>query len=460
MKPIAVNDIRRVLGGKIIAGPVNWKVEDAIYYKRHDHTRGNSLLFANKGDEINWGAINKKGPALVITDKSPIDVKDVLPNTTVMQVTSLVQSYWKFINYYRNLFQIPVVTITGTCGKTTTKDMIKHILSGFWNVHASISSKNEPRRSFPYLMGIDEKTKAAVFEHGLGNSGNIKHQCMIYQPTIGIITNIGVHHLDGCGNLEGYIRAKEEIVGGIQEGGTLIVNADDQNSKKLRIQQFKGKIIYFGTDGKSDFRASRITFGEGGMNFTLHVNRLEYRAFVPGYGEHQVSNALAALTAVHEMGIELKAAIDRLKTYENMDRHLEFSKGKNGSTIIDDTWTNNPTSVEAALKVLDSIGKGKKIMLILGDINRLGNFEKKYHREIGTMVADRDIHTLITIGKKAEEIARQAKRDGSTANIKIFENVNDIGNRLDDLFDERSLVLIKGPMSSRGMIEFAKSLKR
>lgn len=459
MKPIAVNDIRRVLGGKIIAGPVNWKVEDAIYYKRHDHTRRNSLLFANKGDEINWEAIDKKGPALVITDKSPIDVKDILPNTTVLQVTSLVQSYWKFINYYRNLFQIPVVTITGTCGKTTTKDMIKHILSGFWNVHASISSKNEPRRSFPYLMGIDDKTKAAVFEHGLGNSGNIKHQCMIYQPTIGIITNIGVHHLDGCGNLEGYIRAKEEIVGGIQEGGTLIVNADDQNSKKLRIQRFKGKIVYFGTDGKSDFRASRITFGEGGMNFTLHVNRLEYRAFVPGYGEHQVSNALAALAAVHEMGIELKAAIDRLKTYENMDRHLEFSKGKNGSTIIDDTWTNNPTSVEAALKVLDSIGKGKKIILILGDINRLGNFEKKYHREIGTMVADRDIHTLITIGKKAEEIARQAKRDGSTANIKIFENVNDIGNRLEHLFDERSLVLIKGPMSSRGMIEFAKSLK-
>jgi UDP-N-acetylmuramoyl-tripeptide--D-alanyl-D-alanine ligase len=173
-----------------------------------------------------------------------------------------------------------------------------------------------------------------------------------------------------------------------------------------------------------------------------------------------VSNALAALAAVHEMGIELEAAIDRLKTYENMDRHLQFSKGKNGSTIIDDTWTNNPTSVEAALKVLDSIGKGKKIILILGDINRLGNFEKKYHREIGSMVADRNIHTLITIGKKAEEIAKQAKREGSTADIKIFEKVNDIGNRLDHLFDDRSLVLIKGPMSSRGMIDFAKSLKR
>jgi len=458
MKPIAVNDIRKVLGGKIITGSVNWKVEDAVYYKKHDHTRRNSLLFASKRDAINWVAIDKKGPSLVITDKSSIDLKDVLPNTTVIQVTSLVQAYWKFINYYRNQFQIPVATITGTCGKTTTKDMIRHMLSAIWKVHASISSKNG--NSFPYLMGIDEQTKAAVFEHGLGNSGNIEYQCMIYQPTIGIITNIGVHHLDGCVNLEGYIRAKEEIIGGIKEGGTLILNADDQNSKKLRIHGFKGKIIYFGTDEKSDFRASRITYGEGGMDFILHTDRKEYKVFVHGYGEHQVSNALAALAAVHEMGMDMSNAISRLKTYENMERHLEFSNGKNGCTIIDDTWTNNPTSVEAALKVLDKVGKGKKIILILGDINRLGNFEKKYHREVGSMVAERDIHTLITIGEKAEEIARQAKRDGSAANIRIFKNVNDIGNRLDHIFDDQSIVLIKGPMSSRGMIEFARSLKR
>lgn len=460
MKPIAVNDIKKVLGGKILTGPVNWHVEEAIYYKRHDHTRRKTLLFANRGDTINWKAISNKGPSLVITDQSSIDLKEILPNTTVMQVTSLIQSYWKFIEFYRNQFQIPVVTITGTCGKTTTKDMIKHMLSGFWKVHASVSSKNEPRRSFPYLMGIDDHTKAAVFEHGLGNSGNIKHQCMIYQPTIGIITNIGVHHLDGCGNLEGYIRAKEEIIGGIKNGGTLILNADDQNSKKLRIHRFKGKIVYFGVDGKSDFRASQITFGEDGMDFILHVDSSEYSVFVPGYGEHQVSNALAALAAVHEMGIDLKAAISRLKTYKIMDRHLEFSEGKNGSTIIDDTWTNNPTSVEAALKVLDSIGNGKKIILILGDINRLGNFEKKYHREIGSMVADRNIHTLITIGKKAEEIARQAIREGSDANIRIYKDVNEIGNQLDHLLDDRSLVLIKGPMSSRGMIDFAQSLKK
>ncbi|AXI00017.1 UDP-N-acetylmuramoyl-tripeptide--D-alanyl-D-alanine ligase [Sporosarcina sp. PTS2304] len=460
MKPIKVKDIRKLLDGIIITGSEDWIVEDAIYYNRHDHTKRHSLLFISRDDVIDWEAIDRKGPSLLITDKPFSEVRNVPKTITILQVKSLVQSYWKFITYYRGQFDIPVVTITGTCGKTTTKDMIKHILEATWNVQASISSQNEPRRSLPYLMGIDENTEVAVFEHGLGNTGNITHQCLIYQPTIGIITTIGVHHLDGCGNLEGYIRAKEEIVGGIQKGGTLILNADDTHTKKLRLQSFTGKIIYFGTSKHAQFKADNILFGKGGMNFTLRVDQNRYPVFVPGYGEHQVSNALAALAAIHELGVPLEIAISRLKSYRPMGRHLEFTDGINGSTIIDDTWTNNPTSVEAALNVVDTLGKEKQVIVILGDINRLGSFEKKYHQEIGSMIAKRNIHTLITIGKKAEEIAKQARKEGSLADIRIFKDVHEVGHSLNHLLNKQSLVLIKGPMSSRGMIDFANRLKK
>ncbi|MGE6260179.1 Mur ligase family protein [Heyndrickxia sporothermodurans] len=460
MQPLLVRDIRTLLQGELISGSELWKVRNAIYYNRHELANKYTLMFVSRSDTINWKEINNKGPSLVISDKAISELKKALPDTTVIKVKNLVQAYWKFIEYYRNLFQIPVVTITGTCGKTTTKEMIKHMLSKDWNIQASESSKNEPRRSFPYLMGIDEKTDAAVFEHGLGNSGNIKHQCMIYQPTIGIITNIGVHHLDGCKNLEGYIKAKSEIVEGVKKGGTLILNADDENTKKVSLQSFKGKIIYFGTSMRSDFRASNIKFIKNGMNFSLHFKNKTYKAFIPGYGEHQVFNALAALAAVNEIGMDINEAISRLVTYQNMGRHLEFSTGIGGCTIIDDTWTNNPTSVEAALKVLDSIGKSKNVILILGDINRLGNFEKKYHREIGSMVAKRNIHTLITIGSKAEEIANQAIRDGTKANVHIFKEVNGIKEVLDPILDNQAILLIKGPMSSRSMIDFANSLKQ
>lgn len=460
MQPLLVKDIRQLLQGKLINGSENWQVQDAIYYNRHEHRNRYSLMFVSRDDTINWDSINRKGPSLVISDKPEAELKLALPKTTVIKVESLVQAYWKFIEYYRGLFDIPIVTITGTCGKTTTKDMIKHILSKNQNVQASESSKNEPRRSFPYLMGIDEKTDAAVFEHGLGNSGNIKHQCMIYQPTIGIITNIGVHHLDGCKNLEGYIRAKSEIVEGIRKDGTLILNADDENTRKVSLKLFKGKVIYVGVNMQSDFRASDIKFANNGMEFKLHFNDKTYEAFISGYGEHQVYNALAALAAVHEMGISIEEAITCLGTYKNMSRHLEFFTGAGGSTIIDDTWTINPTSIEAALKVLDSIGNGKNVILVLGDINRLGNFEKKYHREIGTLVAKRNIHTLITIGNKAEEIARQASQDGSKANIHMFKDVKGLKEVLDPILDSNAILLIKGPMSSRSMIDFANSLKK
>ncbi|MFJ7973982.1 UDP-N-acetylmuramoyl-tripeptide--D-alanyl-D-alanine ligase [Psychrobacillus sp. NPDC096389] len=460
MKPLRVKEIRNLLQGELISGNELWNVNNAIYYNRHDLTKSNTLMFVSRIDAINWHEINNKGPSLVISDKPSSELKNALPNTTVIKVKSLVQSYWKFMDYYRNLFQIPVVAITGTCGKTTTKEMIKHILSKDWNIQASVSSKNEPRQSLPYLMGIDEKTKAAVFELGLGNIGNIKHQCNIYQPTIGIITNIGVHHLDGCGNLEGYIKAKSEIVEGIKKDGILILNADDSNTKKVPLHSFKGKILYFGVSEKSHFRASNIRFINRGMKFQIHFSNQTYDAFIPGYGEHQVYNALAAIAAVNEMGMDVKEAISRIATYKNMTRHLEFSNGIGESTIIDDTWTNNPTSVEAALKVLDSIGQGKKIILVLGDIKRLGNFEKKYHREIGSLVAKRNIHTLITIGSKAEEIAKQAMEEGIEATVHVFPNVTGVIDVLKPILDRNTILLIKGPMSSRSMIDFANSLKQ
>lgn len=460
MKPILVKDIRQLLHGELISGLDTWYVRNAIYYKRHDLTKRNTLLFVSRGDSINWQEINNKGPALIITDKPHAELKDAMSNTTVLRVGSLVQAYWSFMDYYRKQFSIPVVAITGTCGKTTTKEMMKHILSIDRNVQASISSKNEPRQSLPYLTGISDQTDAAVFELGLGNSGNIKHQCLIYQPTIGIITNIGVHHLDGCGSLEGYIKAKSEIVSGVGNGGTLILNAEDPNTKKVSLRNFKGKVIYFGVSKKADFRASNMEFANNGMNFSIHYLKKTYKAFIPGYGEHQVYNALAAIAAVHEMGMDLDIAIPQLATFQNMSRHLEFSKGIGGSTIIDDTWTNNPTSVKAALDVLDSIGADKNIILVLGDINRLGNFEKKYHAEIGSLVAQKNIHTLITIGSKAEEIARKALMDGTKADVHVFRDTEGVMKVLKPKLNDQAILLIKGPMSSRSMIDFANQLKK
>ncbi|MCP3762293.1 UDP-N-acetylmuramoyl-tripeptide--D-alanyl-D-alanine ligase [Domibacillus sp. A3M-37] len=459
MEPVLLKDIRNVLEGELICGREDWHIKNAIVYNRHTLEAPYTLIFLNKRESIYWGHLAQMTPCVVVTDKPVEDIRHLLNKTTVIRVKSVIQSYWTFIHYYRSLFTIPVTAITGTCGKTTVKEMIKHILSQSYTVQASESSKNEPRRSFHYLLGINRQTDMAVFETGLGNIGNIKHQCLIYQPTIGIITTIGAHHLDGCKTLEGYIEAKGEIIEGVAEDGALILNADDENIKKLSLDSFKGSVIYFSLINPSEFQAANVCYTQNGMTFDLMHNEKTYAVFIPGYGEHQVYNALAAIAAVHHMGMDIGEASGRLASFQNMERHLEVSAGMNGSTIIDDTWTINPTSVEAALKVVDELGKNKKTIVLLGDINRLGDYEIEYHQKVGSMVAERTFDTLVTIGEKAKEIGRQALRDGFTGDVHAFQTVEGILEMLKDKVDEHTLLLIKGPMKSRSMIQLAQQLK-
>lgn len=459
MEPILVKDIREVLEGELWSGTEDGYVKQAIVYNRHQLETSHTLIFLNKKEPMDWEQVEPMTPCVIVTDKPVSEIEHLFNKTTVIRVKSVLQSYWTFIDYYRSLFTIPVAAITGTCGKTTVKEMMKHLLSETYNVQASESSKNEPRRSFHYLLGINRQTDMAVFETGLGNTGNIKHQCLVYQPTIGMITMIGAHHLDGCKTLEGYIEAKGEMLEGVSENGTLLINADDENSKKLPLDSFKGTLLSFGVTSPSDYQASHIRYAKEGMAFDLLHKGRTYAARVPGYGEHQVYNALAAVAAVHLMGMEIEAAIKRLAGFQNMERHLEISPGMNGSTIIDDTWTINPTSIEAALKVVDELGKEKKTIVLLGDINRLGDYEKEYHQKAGSMVAERSFHTLITIGEKAKEIGLQAKRDDFKGHIYSFPTVEGVMDVLKKTVDDQTLLLIKGPMKSRSMIALAQELK-
>ena len=451
--------IRNVLDGVLLHGSENWSVKHVIDYKKHELTAKNTLLFVYRNDTIDWQEFKDKLPLVIFSDKPEHELKPPFSQITVIKVRSVVQAYWKFIEFYRNQFEIPVVAITGTCGKTTTKEMLKHILSAEMNVQASISSKNEPRQSLPYLMGINAQTKAAVFELGLGNTGNIKHQCMIYQPTIGVITNIGVHHLDGCNDLAGYIKAKGEIVEGIKPNGTLIINKDDENTKRISLENFKGRVMTFGIHNNADVMASNIKFSQNGMKFQVHVDNKTYSAYIPGYGEHQVYNVLAVLTVIKAMNLSIPKALLRLRTFEPMARHLQFSKGLGGSTIIDDTWTINPTSIKAALNVLKELGKNKKVILVLGDINRLGRFEQRYHHEIGSLVAKQNVHMLVTIGNKAQAIAKKALQDGTTAQVHSFQKIDGVLDIVKPQLDQDTLLLIKGPMSSRDMVNFAQQLQ-
>lgn len=456
MQAIHVKTIRKIVNGVLISGADDFFITQAIHYEYLTTLKPHTLIFVRKGDSIHWQTLQAKAPVVILCDKPEQELKTTYDGITIIKVRNTLQAYWDFVAFYRRQFDIPVVAITGTCGKTTTKEMLKFIVEKEMPVQASVSSKNEPRQSLPYLLGITNETKAAIFELGLGNSGNILHQCMVYRPTIGILTNIGIHHLDGCGDEAGYIKAKAEIVEGLAPDGTLIINADDARTKKIPLHTFKGRVVTFGLqDGM--IRASNIRYTKRGMTFNVHADQT-YQAFIQSYGEHEVYNVLATLAAVQVMGLSLQKAILHLRAFQPLDHHLQLIKGLRGSTIIDDTWTINPTSIEAALRVVEALGKGKKIIVVLGDINRLGRFERKYHQEIGALVAKKPIHMLVTVGKKAQDIARQAVAAGTRAEVSQRLRAENVAELIRPKLDANTIVLIKGPMSSRGMKQLVTQL--
>ncbi len=455
MKPFLVSEIRKLLDGTLIQGSDELLIRDAKYYSAMLN-KPNSLLFAVK-QKIDWGPIRKFSPCAVITDRVTEDLKSI-DGCTIILVENVQTSYWKFVEYYRSLFQIPVVAVTGTSGKTTTKDMIKHILKSNFKVHGTNFSANGRPGHLTNLMGIDETTEVAVFETAIAAPGNILKSSKYFKPIIGIITNIGITHLDGCKTVESYIQAKGEMVT-VLDKGILIVNADDENSKRIGLSKFKGRIVYFGIHSPSHFQASDIQYGANGMDFVLTFQNIKYQMFVPGYGEHQVYNALAAFAAVHEMGIGMKEAVEALRTFKNMRAHLQLLRGIGGCMILDDTWNSNPTSLRAAFQTLNGIAKGRKRVALIGDIKALGNMEVEVHSQVGDMITELGVDRLITVGSMAEVIGKQASKKGLKGEIHAFSTTEGVYRFLEQVLDRNTLILVKCSSKDIPIIDLVSKLK-
>ena len=194
---------------------------------------------------------------------------------SIIKVPNLEAAYWQFIFFYRSQFKLPIVAVTGTSGKTTTKEMIKHILRSKLNVQTTVASNNSRTAHMNYLLGIDDSTQTAVFETAVGQPGDISLACQYYQPTMGIITNIGSHHLNKCITEEHYIKAKEELVHSITNNGVLFLNIDDKNTKTLDLTNFSGKVITFGLAKHAQFQADHIRYSGSGMEYTLKAENTE-----------------------------------------------------------------------------------------------------------------------------------------------------------------------------------------
>ena len=279
MKPLTTGYIRKIISGKLVFGKDDLLIQHGAYrlkQVRHPYT----ILFL-KRRIINWELLKPYFPLAIVTELD-LEVSARTDELTIIKVENLEESYWKFINDYRASITIPVIAVTGTSGKTTTKEMIRHLLSINRKVAHTNSTNNSRTAHITYLLSMDDETEVAVFETAVGAPGDISNAAAYLKPTLGIITNIGEHHLNYCKTLEGYIAAKGELITALQPDGVLIINADDLNTKKLDLRSFTGKIITVGIRSKSDFKASDVCYSPKGMYMTLEHQKKKYRMIVPG----------------------------------------------------------------------------------------------------------------------------------------------------------------------------------
>ncbi len=407
-----------------------------------DHT----LVFHMDRERIR-GKYWKENKYIVIVTDRPNLCTELGDQIILVKADILEDAYWKFIEYYRNLFDIPVIGVTGTCGKTTTKEIIRQILREDYKVKATWMSMNSMSVNLRYLTGIDDETEVAIFEMPVAYPGYLSVACKCFQPQIRILLNIGIHHLADCETPEEYMKAKGEIVEGLDPiNGTLILNADDENIKKVIDESQYQKKIYFGMSERSHFRAKNPQYTEGGMNFTLEYKGESYEAFVPGYGEHNIYNALAAIAAVSLVGIDIPTSIKRLALFEQVEEHLDMKQGMNGCAVMDDSWNSSPLSMAAALQVLKELSNGKKSIALLGYMPQLGEglYASQQYEEMGKKAVETGVDLLVVVGEEAEEIGKAALKLGMDPDhVHFCQTGDEVYEVLHPYLNDKTIILLK-----------------
>ena len=442
MKPLSLSTILKAVGIKEPSPQVLIHYVGDNIKRIQNHT---VIFHLNKERSVDLKRLKRLDHCYIVTDQ-PL-IKNTIPEEICFFVPNVQHAYANFVKFYRGMFNLKTIAVTGTCGKTTTKEMIAQALRKKGPIVATYQSKNGIRRHNDYLMQIDDSTKYLVLETALTHAGHILQTCELFKPQIGIITTIGIDHLNNFENHESYIRAKAELLTGLNNEGILIVNNDDDYIKQIDTSRFKGRIVTFGINNPSDFSASHIAYQKQSMTFTLHYHKQNYFFNVQGLGLHTVYNALGAIVALTVLGLRMKDIVTYLAQYKPIRSHIEPKKGINDSIILDDTWSSNPTSMAAAIKVLKDLGINKRKIAVIGRISYLGTHENESYQKIAKMLWKNKIDILVTQDTKAKTIGDYLLKEGfNQNNIYHCPNSLILLETLKTLLTKNSIALFKWSM--------------
>ncbi len=448
METIKAGKIAEVTAGELLWGDPEGDVS-GISIDTRTLTSG-MAFFAIKGERVDGhdyleAALGAGCTALVVERENALAKEISRPTgTSLIKVEDTERALQDLAAWYLSLFDVHKIGITGSTGKTTTKEMLFHILSEKYKTVCNQGNFNNLIGLPLSVFQVDSATEAAVFEMGMDRLGEIHRLAEIVRPDAAIITNIGVSHLERLGSRENILKAKTEICDFMNWENTLIINEDND---LLSGHCFGGKhnTVTVGQGEKAEVQISGLKdMGERGIEFRVRRGE-ESRMFRMGSpGLHNSINAALAVATAQVFGISMEEAASGLSKLSATDKRLHI-KELSGIKIIDDTYNASPDSMIAALDVLSSIKNTRK-MAILGDMFELGEKEEEYHRQIGEYASKKGIHVVLSVGKNAELITLAAKEGGIQAFH--FSNKEMLKSVLPQWVRKGDAILIKG---SRGM---------
>ena len=440
MDKISVKKIADFIGGKLIGNDI------CITGATTDSREANEgmMFIGIKGERVDGNDFAteflKKGGSCAVVEK---DV-EVPAGKSLIRVEDTKKAIRDIAEFYRTTLSIDIVAVTGSVGKTSTKEMLSSVISRSFKTFATKGNFNNEIGVPLTVFQLDRSYDKAIVEMGMSNSGEISRLTKIAKPRVAVITNIGTAHIGNLGSRENILKAKLEVLECLD--GVAVLNGDDEYLWGAR-ENISHEKIYYGIDNKdADFVAYDVVCDHKGSNFKVKLDGTEYGFYIPVVGMHHIYNAMAAIICGLRFGMKIEDITKGVASYQTTGmRQKEILIGE--IELIEDCYNASSDSMKSSLNVLRSMSANKRSIAVLGDMLEQGDFAEENHRLVGKYTASSGTDTLVCVGADSKYIADEAKKCG-VKNVYEFETNLQASEFLRDYIKDGDVVLFK---ASRGM---------
>jgi UDP-N-acetylmuramoyl-tripeptide--D-alanyl-D-alanine ligase len=451
MLSVSTDTIVRVTGGELVCGDAETFSSGVAIDSRcvesgnvfvalpGEHTDGHDYLSAALAAGARVLIVTREGHELGTALESAARRR-----VSVVRVADSCAAIQQLAAYHRGRLLCPIIGITGSTGKTTTKDLVAAVLSAKMRVASTVGNRNNELGVPLTLLGADTDVDAVVVEMGMRGSGQIAALCDIARPTMGLVTNVGTNHIELLGTTDAVADAKGELVEAIPADGAVFLNGDDDYTARLA-RRAEAPVISYGLSDTCVVRAVDVEVdSEGAASFTLVAPQGEARVALGVLGRHNVYNALAAAAVGLRLALSVADVVKGLESARTTSMRMESISTAAGVTIINDAYNASPSSMKAAVDALAQMSPTGKRVAVLGDMAELGSLTELAHFQIGEQVARSGIDYLVTVGDRAQRIAEGAIAEGMDGGSVAITRSNDEAlGVLDGRLCSGDIVLVK-----------------